>query len=151
MRRKQQVATTDSMREVVLKLFDKGCNATEISNVLEISYTSIKRIIDAIETARSKDPEIIKAYKDSYSYTEPNWNWAKAKFNIVESEEPEEPEEECNTCFDIPTLVKQNEILLVETRLLRELLEGELKKVNTALTTILECWGADTEDRKNDG
>lgn len=150
--KKTQVATTDSAREAILKLLDKGCDATEIADILSnISYTSVKRVVKAIKAARSNSPEAIKEYKDSYAYTEPNWIWAKAKFNL-EGEKIEESIEAPNECSSykvmLAALIEQNKALLAESKLLRELLEGELKHINEALTTILDCWGADTEDRK---
>lgn len=150
--RKPQVNTTDSTREAILKLLDKGFDASEIADLLgSVSYTSVKRVVKAIKAARSKSPEAIKEYKDSYAYTEPNWIWAKAKFNI-EGEEIETsiktPDGSSSSEVMLMALIKQNKELLAELKLLRELLEGELKNINEALTTILDCWGADTEDRK---
>lgn len=68
--RKPQVNTTDSTREAILKLLDKGFDASEIADLLgSVSYTSVKRVVKAIKAARSKSPEAIKEYKDSYAYT----------------------------------------------------------------------------------
>ena len=73
------------------------------------------------------------------------------KFNI-EDEEIEKPIETPDGSSSSETmlmaLIEQNKALLAESKLLRELLEDELKNINAALTTILDCWGADTEDRK---
>lgn len=48
--RKLQVNTTDSTREAILKLLDKGFDAVEIAGILgSVSYTSVKRVVKAIK------------------------------------------------------------------------------------------------------
>lgn len=111
---------TNSQRDAIYDLLKHDCSVPYIANKFGCSVKTIYNIWYVGEAFESRNPEKIKAYKNSTNCTKVNLNWAEDKLGSVnEAEEPEE----YGTATAIEVLINQQRDILIELARIRKLLE----------------------------
>ena len=136
--RKVEVYTTDAIRNSVCKLLEVNLSKDEIAETLNVSVSTVSRIVAAIAAAKSGNADEINKYLKGHYYTKPNWEWAKEKYGITD-----EPigENESGTATVAEVIIKQQRDILVETVATKELLEREFGRMRMTLEYLFNYLG----------
>lgn len=130
----------------IVKLWEKKLSNKEISQVLDINESTVggfTYILNAIKKGR--DDAIMKAFNASRTQGRVKWICDFVGYDLSKLQNQTEVKETtAGTSEDRNTLSMQDSTF-------EEQLATQCSAINQALTKILECWGADIEDRKKGG
>lgn len=114
---------TNSQRDAIYDLLKHDCSVPYIANKFGCSAKTIYNIWYVGEAFESRNPEKIKAYKNSTNCTKVNLNWAEDKFGPVSMFEDEVEPEEYGSATAIEVMINQQRNMLIELAKIRTLLE----------------------------
>ena len=131
---------TDEMRDKIYEEYQKGNNSYKVAYMFGVSQSTVSRVIRTAEVMKNGDENQQKEFTGTFYYVPSTWDWAQRRF----ASQKEEP------CASYPQVNSklEEDMTVTEIRELKNMLERHLTAVNTALTTILECWGVDSNERK---
>lgn len=141
----------------IVKLWEKKLSDKEISQVLDINESTVggfTYILNAIKEGR--DESIRKAFNASQTQGRVKWicDYVGYDYRKLLLNQPKVEETTAGTSENRNTLSMQDSTFaeqLAELREIKSTLATQCSAINQALTKILECWGADIEDRKKGG
>ena len=127
---------SDRNRDQILMLTKKGLSLREIRELLSVSETSVKRLLQTYDIVKRGDKNELKAFRKTSAYLKVNENWARQTLGITNIEEIEEKETTPHS-MDIAERLDH----------LEELLKTHLESIDAGIMKILECWGV--KDKEN--
>lgn len=147
---------SDNQKIGIVKLWEKKLSNKEISQVLSVNESTVggfTYILNAIKDGREES--LRKAFNASQTQGRVKRICDYVGYDYSEFlDQPKVEETTVKTSENSAMLSEQNSLLteqLAELREIEQILTTQCSAINQALTKILECWGADIEDRKKGG